>query len=63
MAKLNKQSLLYSLLMLTILPQIKCEVYTALADLEELLQTESFLINTLENYIRAEEQKIDLLKR
>ncbi|XP_074029071.1 prolyl 4-hydroxylase subunit alpha-1 isoform X1 [Leptinotarsa decemlineata] len=39
------------------------EVYTALADLEELLDTERVLIGTLENYIRAEEQKIDLLKR
>ncbi|KAJ8937370.1 hypothetical protein NQ314_011918 [Rhamnusium bicolor] len=39
------------------------EVYTSLAELEELLSTEAVLINTLENYIRSEEQKIDLLKR
>ncbi|RZC35039.1 P4Ha N and/or 2OG-FeII Oxy domain containing protein [Asbolus verrucosus] len=41
----------------------KSEVFTALADLEELLQTESVLINTLENYIKSEEQKLDLLKK
>lgn len=42
---------------------VNCEVYTALAELEELLNTETVLIHSLENYIRAEEQKIDLLKR
>lgn len=39
------------------------ELYTALADLEELLQTEAVLITTLETYIRAQEQKLDLLKQ
>ncbi|XP_060526427.1 prolyl 4-hydroxylase subunit alpha-1 isoform X2 [Cylas formicarius] len=39
------------------------EVFTALVDMEHLLDTESVLISTLENYIRAEEQKLDLLKR
>ncbi|XP_018564257.1 prolyl 4-hydroxylase subunit alpha-1 [Anoplophora glabripennis] len=42
---------------------VNSEVFTALAELEELLNTEAVLIHTLENYIRAEEQKIDLLKR
>ncbi|KAG5881350.1 hypothetical protein JTB14_020600 [Gonioctena quinquepunctata] len=42
---------------------VNCEVFTALADLEDLLDTERVLIGTLESYIRAEEQKIDLLKR
>ncbi|CAH1154904.1 unnamed protein product [Phaedon cochleariae] len=45
------------------LSSVHCEVFTALADLEDLLSTESVLIETLENYIRAEEQKLDLLKR
>lgn len=48
---------------LFLLSYVNCEVYTALADLEELLYTEEFLIGTLESYIRAEEQKLDLLKR
>lgn len=39
------------------------EVFTALADLEELLDTENLLIETLEEYIRSEEQKLDLLKK
>ncbi|CAH0556530.1 unnamed protein product [Brassicogethes aeneus] len=42
---------------------VSCEVFTALADLEELLHTEGYLINTLDNYIKAEEQRIYLLKR
>lgn len=42
---------------------VNCEVFTALADLEDLLDTEAVLIQSLENYIRAEEYKIELLKR
>ncbi|XP_022906186.2 prolyl 4-hydroxylase subunit alpha-1 [Onthophagus taurus] len=42
---------------------IKGELYTALVDLEELLHTESVLINTLEHYIKAQEQKLSLLKQ
>lgn len=51
------------IILLTILIHVNCEVYTALADLEDLLYTEGHLLNTLENYIRAEEQKLDLIKR
>lgn len=39
------------------------ELYTALADLEELLQTESVLISNLQSYIDAQEQKLELLRR
>lgn len=39
------------------------ELYTALADLEELLQTEAVLISNLEQYISTEQQRLDLLKR
>ena len=39
------------------------ELYTALADLEELLQTEGVLIETLEHYIKTQEDKLDLLRR
>lgn len=39
------------------------EVYTAIVDLEDLLDTEHVLIQTVENYVKAEEQKLDLLKR
>lgn len=41
----------------------KTELYTALADLEELLQTESVLINNLEQYLKVQEEKLDLLRR
>lgn len=40
-----------------------CEFYTALADLEELLETEAVLINTLEQYINAQEVKLNLLRK
>lgn len=48
---------------LLFLSSSNCEVFTALADLEELLETESYLITTLENYIKAEEHRLELLKK
>ncbi|XP_016951383.1 prolyl 4-hydroxylase subunit alpha-2 [Drosophila biarmipes] len=38
------------------------EVYTALAEMEELLETESVLITNLEGYIRVQENKLNFLK-
>lgn len=39
------------------------EVYTALAEMEELLETESVLITNLEGYIRVQEDKLNFLKK
>lgn len=41
----------------------KAEVYTALSEMEELLETEAELINNLESYIAAYEEKLSFLKR
>ncbi|KAF5298234.1 hypothetical protein FQR65_LT09745 [Abscondita terminalis] len=41
----------------------QCELYTALVDLKEVLQSESVLINSLENYIQSEEKKLELLQK
>ncbi|XP_017076371.2 prolyl 4-hydroxylase subunit alpha-1 [Drosophila eugracilis] len=38
------------------------EVFTALAEMEELLETESVLITNLEGYIRVQENKLNFLK-
>ena len=54
-------SLAFSLMFL--ISNANSEVFTALADLEDLLDTEGVLINSLENYVKAEEQKLDLLRR
>lgn len=39
------------------------ELFTALADMEELLETESVLIANLDNYIRVQEDKLNQLRR
>ncbi|XP_015589995.1 prolyl 4-hydroxylase subunit alpha-2 isoform X2 [Cephus cinctus] len=39
------------------------ELYTALADMEELLETESVLIDTLHGYIHAQEKRLATLRR
>ncbi|XP_060646476.1 prolyl 4-hydroxylase subunit alpha-1 [Drosophila nasuta] len=41
---------------------VRGEVYTALAEMEELLETESVLISNLEGYIRVQEDKLSYLK-
>lgn len=43
--------------------QISGEVFTALAEMEELLETEAYLISNLEAYIATQEQKLNFLKR
>ena len=39
------------------------ELYTALADMEELLETEAVLIDTLHGYIQAQEHRLATLRR
>lgn len=39
------------------------EVFTAMAEMEELLETEAVLINNLEAYVEAHEYKLNYLKR
>lgn len=55
--------LVQAIFLIFLTSSVKSEVFTALADLEDLLETESLLINTLENYIKAEEEKLQYLKR
>ncbi|CAH1991612.1 unnamed protein product [Acanthoscelides obtectus] len=43
--------------------QVNCEIFTALTDLRELVNTEAVFVQTLENYIRVEELRIGRLKR
>ncbi|KAH8381795.1 hypothetical protein KR009_000228 [Drosophila setifemur] len=53
---------LLGLLLLSVCIPVDAEVYTALAEMEELLETESVLINNLEGYIRVQENKLSFLK-
>lgn len=39
------------------------EVFTALSEMEELLETEVVLINNLEAYVAAQEHKLNYLRR
>lgn len=42
---------------------VQAELYTCLADMEELLETEALLMGTLEGYIQAQEEKLHVLRR
>lgn len=41
----------------------RSEVFSALVEMEELIETESYLISNLETYISAQQQKLDSLKK
>lgn len=40
-----------------------CELYTALVELEEVVNTETVLIQALDKYIKAEEQRLEMVRR
>ena len=42
---------------------VRCELFTALSDMEQVFETESVLINNLNLYISVQENKLDFLKR
>lgn len=39
------------------------EVFTAITEMEDLLDTEAVLINNLEAYVEAQEKKLNFLRR
>lgn len=53
----------YTTAMFLLLQESSCELYTALVDMEELLETEAVLMNTLEGYISVTEDKLHRLRR
>lgn len=61
--KLTLAGVLEMLLLLVGVVRVHGEVYTALAEMEELLETESVLISNLEGYIRVQEDKLSYLKK
>lgn len=55
--------LTFGTVMLFLIQWCYAEVYTALADMEDLLETEAVLIGNLEAYIDAQEEKLNYLRR
>nr|CAD7408972.1 unnamed protein product [Timema cristinae] len=48
--------------LLLMVSRVNCEVYTALVEMEELLETEAVLMRTLEDYITAQEDRLNQLR-
>lgn len=65
MNPLNPYLVVLSMVCVGLLIPRQCsgEVFTALAEMEELLETEAYLISNLEAYIATQEQKLNFLKR
>lgn len=52
-----------SILLVVTCHLVSGEVFTAIADMEGLVSTEAELVRNLENYIQAEEQRLQLIKK
>lgn len=61
----NKQlrNVLLAITALCLLQTCFAELFTAMSDMEELFETEGVLINNLELYVEAQEQKLSYLHR
>lgn len=57
-----KHLMLIGFLVMCSIRSINTEVYTALAEMEELLETETVLISNLEGFIKVQQEKLDYLK-
>lgn len=60
---LTMSSALALVLLILTFHKASTELFTALADMEELLETEAVLIANLDNYIRVQEDKLNQLRR
>lgn len=65
MISISKMSslLIIGLCTTLIVQMVNGEVFTALAEMEELLETEAVLISNLETYIDAQDEKLKFLRR
>lgn len=57
---------IFTILTFIIIPnnnEVHSEVYTALVEMEELLETEAVLISNLHKYIQAQQEKLVFLKK
>lgn len=52
-----------SLLIITLATSVHSEVYSAIAEMEQLLDTEAVLITNLELYVQAQRDKLVILTR
>lgn len=60
-----KMKLAWSCLVLSVVlcPSVRGEVFTALADMEPLLETEGMLLDSLHSYVRYQEDRLRLLRK
>lgn len=56
-------SLILTILLVVNIRDVTSEVFTAVADMEELLETEAVMIANLEGYINIQEEKLESLRR
>lgn len=62
--KRKNGTILFSTILMTIMvSSCVAELFTALVELEELLETEAVLITNLEAYVEAQDDKLSYLRR
>lgn len=62
-SKDKKYLCLIGIVTLFAIPLCTAELFTALADMEELLETEAVLIGNLQSYITVQEDKLNYLRK
>lgn len=59
----NRRNQIAFVTFVTIVTCCTAELFTALSDMEDLVETEGVLINNLEAYVEAQEKKLSFLRR
>lgn len=59
----DRRNFVIGFLVICTLQLASAELFTAIAEMEELLDTEAALISNLEAYIEAQEEKLSYLRR
>ena len=54
---------LLSILSITLIKYLHCEVFTSMANMENMVHTEQLLFNSFKSYLKAEEQRLDKMKK
>lgn len=58
-----KSCVAFAVLLLVLVQYSHQEVYTAIVDLEKLLKTEQLIVKSLDNYLKAEDERLTILRQ
>lgn len=57
------QLVLTTVFFIALIDHVKCELFTALAHMKQLIQVEEVILSNIKNYVANQKKKIHFLKR